>query len=159
MVTHLKIVVEKVERYIRKLYEEVIMSRLVKFLSLIMYVLILSGCSLSVALAKPPQAAVDFIMQFVDCFADKTCQQITMSDYENLPLTKANQANGITEKWCIAFTYIYQNEYTNNAWEDSGKSLVVSKTNGVWDLDLDFLRKTHDPFASNCDWARLEASK
>lgn len=119
--------------------------------------LILVGCADSVK-GSPPQSAIDYILNIHNKKASEL-RDLKLVDSENLPLSDADRANGITEKWCVALSYISQVD--NGKWNDISLVWVVDNIDGSWQED-DIMMVNLDPFgyrnvnwlSGNCDWLR-----
>jgi hypothetical protein len=119
--------------------------------------LLLSGCGGYIDTTQPPQNAIEHLVISQSLNSDDI-KQVKIADYLNLPLRDADIANKITQRWCIALTYIYKD--ISGEWHDGQVSWVLAEKDKSWlDDDLmaenkNFLPYNENALAGTCDWVR-----
>jgi len=98
------------------------------FLPLII-VLLTAGCSDT---TLPPQSALDYFIK-TNSLDSLDKQKLKLNDYLYIRLSDEDIANGVVERWCLAYKYSIQDESGN--WRDTGFSWLASKKGDTWMLD------------------------
>ena len=85
-------------------------------------------------------------------------QQVKVADYLSLPLRDVDITNKITQRWCIALTYI--NKDDSGRWQDGEISWVLAEKGGSW-LDDGLMSENKNGLPYNehalhgtCNWLR-----
>jgi hypothetical protein len=103
--------------------------------------LILSFClfCLLASCSSPPQDIKDAAMNKIwaqngtGCFKNdevgRLCKDFQVSCSKNYTLTKADQANKITESWCLVINYLFK--YPGNDWIENIYQAKVIRKNGT----------------------------
>ena len=91
--------------------------------------LLLSGCSQYMDTTQPPQGAIEHLVISQSLNTDYI-RQVKLADYLNLQLSDADIANNIIQRWCIALTYIYKDDY--GEWHDEEVSRVLVEKHKSW---------------------------
>jgi hypothetical protein len=89
--------------------------------------LLLLACSIF----GPPGGAEDAAIEEVKagCVFGTTCKDHEVTRSEKEDLNSADEANDITEKWCIEVTYLWD---FSGRWEESRAYSRVEKVNSNW---------------------------
>ena len=110
----------------------------------------------------PEQEAIDaMILGFTGDGNIAKWDKLKTTDFVVLPLSDADQANGIQQRVCITLSYIEKND--QGEWQDKSISYSMEKKQGIWQPDKNLMESKNyeDPFANvlrivsgNCNFAR-----
>jgi hypothetical protein len=118
---------------------------------------LLSACGGYIDTTQPPQSAIEHLVISQSLNTDDI-RQVKLADYLMLPLSDADIANNITQRWCIALTYIYKND--SGEWQDGEISWVLAEKGKSWENDelmtenIKSFRFNENALTGTCDWVR-----
>ena len=123
----------------------------------LIFLLLLTGCGGYIDTTQPPNSAIEYMVISRSLNSDDI-QQIKVADYLSLPLRDVDITNKITQRWCIALTYI--NKDDSGSWQDGEISWVLAEKGGSW-LDDDLMSENKNGLQYNenalngtCNWLR-----